>query len=77
MVILLTFIFDAKMGGLTLIGKGKEIPQGDPNGIGIENRVADRFSLCLNKNQKHKRLKRNWKRARSEMNSEVIRTNQK
>lgn len=39
MVILLIFFFslDAKMGGLVHIGKGKEIPQGDLEVIGIGN----------------------------------------
>lgn len=32
MVLLLIFILDAKMGGLAHIGKGEEIPQGDPRG---------------------------------------------
>lgn len=37
MVMLLIFILDAKMGGLTLIDKGKETAQGDLECIDREN----------------------------------------
>lgn len=34
---ILIFILDAKMGGLARIGTGKEISQGDLEGIGRKN----------------------------------------
>lgn len=64
MVMLLIFILDTKMGGLACIGKGKEIPQGELEGIGIGNckigtGLQIGFFYCLEENQKHKILKRN------------------
>jgi len=65
---LLIFVLDAKMGGLAHIGKSREDAQGDLEGIGIENcKIGTRLQvsfLCLEKNHKHERLKRNFKKGK-------------
>lgn len=68
MVMIVIFVLDAKMGGSVRIGKGKQIPQGDLEGIGIGNcEIGTGLQigfLCLEKNQKRERPKRNLEKGK-------------
>lgn len=75
------YILDATMGGLAGIGKGREITQGDLEGIGMENcnweRGCRQVFFVQRKNRSLKDRREIWERARSERDLELISPNQR